>query len=154
MQRLVAMAPPPGSFGMQTSELFLPGSLSLGQKSSEALCPTPTLQPWALRTSLSLIRNLVKTHQGCFFLPTPVVFGTAAGDPPYKHVGTIQPGSGSSQNGWVWPGFRGPDQQGRILTGWELPGLAWQGHRWTLVKKNAPHEAGEIELACLRPELY
>lgn len=38
----------PGSSGMQTSELFLPGSLSLGQKSSEALCPTPTLQPLGL----------------------------------------------------------------------------------------------------------
>lgn len=47
-RQLVLMAPPPGSFGLQTPELFLPGSLSLGQKSSEALFPTPTLQPLGL----------------------------------------------------------------------------------------------------------
>lgn len=69
MRRLVAMAPPAGSFGMQTSELFLPGSLSLGQKSSEALCPTPTLQPWALRTSLSLVRTWLKLTRAASFSP-------------------------------------------------------------------------------------
>lgn len=131
-RRLVLMAPPPGSFGLQTPELFLPGSLSLGQKSSEVCAPPLPCSLWVLRTSLSLIRNLVRAHQGCFCLPTPKIFGTVTGDPLYKRVCTIQPSSdparmdGFGQASWALISRAELSQGGSFL------GLAWQGHCWTL----------------------
>lgn len=105
------------------------------------LCvPLPSCRLWALRPSMFLIRNLVRTFQGGFLLTTPVVFETVvARDSPSKHVCIPSACSGLNWSGWAWLSSH---RQG---ASWILAGPSLDS--WG---RKPLHKAGKT--ASLRPE--